>query len=529
MDSEKKEIEENSVEVESTKSADDIFVVGFELTNKDDYINSRKSMKYWITASKIVEFVENKLTEQILKDMHWNFKKIWTLSKRDEYVIDGFVEAYEDIYDVKDIQCNYFVDERLLIFKDKKDAESFNKELSKYILEKFDNLKLVAIARRNSISKTGLNEFMNFEISDFEINDKLKNKLGELEDKINLELLSKILKNGNDLSLKNFGAYQKCIYSGKSAGYIDYSIKNYISKDYHDLDGFNNDYIEFSSNNLADSIKASRDSYYAIAYFDGDRILKSLKKVLYPEKENKNDSDIDEFYQYVYDYINEPLQKNEYKEKSNKEKGSPNLRFSDKFYFTQNYKQNNRVAILDLDELFEFTEEVDETLNIDFVESFLIYKDYDKVNEEYVNLKLREATKNINIKSFYNKISVVIAEKTMPFGRAINLAESVFSEPQEVSGENFYLDMEIMTSRSISSILEGKSKPVRYEIQNFRRLQSALDSVRSLDIKKRTNEEVQRQLAKADLEIDVEKQIYQLIDMSQQIEHEEMQKENEEW
>jgi CRISPR-associated protein (TIGR03986 family) len=526
---EKIENEENSEEKESTKSADDIFVVGFELTNKDDYIDSRKSMKYWITASKIVEFVENKLPEQILKNMHWNFKKIWTLSKRDEYVIDGFVEAYEDIYDVEDIQCNYFVDERLLIFKDKKYAESFNKELSKYILEKFDNLKLVAISAKESISEKKLNEYINFEISDIELEDKLRSILAKVERKIKAELLSKKLKNGNELSLKNFGVYQKCIYSGKSAGYIDYSTKNYISKEYHDLDGFNNDYIEFSSNNIDDSIKASRDSYYAIAYFDGDRILKSLKRALYPEKENKNDPDIDEFYQYVYGYINEPLQKNEYKEKSDKEKDSPNLRFIDKFYFTQNYKQNSRVAILNLDELFEFTDEVDETLNIDFVESFLIYEDYDKGEEEYVNLKLREATKNINIKSFYNKISVVIAEKTMPFGRAINLAESIFSEPQEVSGENFYIDMEIMTSRSISSILAGKSKPVRYEIQNFRRLQSALDSVRSLDIKKRTNEEVQRQLAKADLEIDVEKQIYQLIDMSQQIEHEDIQKENEEW
>lgn len=531
--------EDNTDDLEN--SLENIFVVNFELINKKNYIESKKSIRYWMIASEVIKFVENELPEIILKNNGINFKKMLSLKEKYFEVVDGtYEEEYQYQYEDSAIECNYLFYEKLLIFKNEKSAKKFNQEFSKYILDHFDKLEIVMILKRKERSKFGLKEAINFELFEREydgddsldLKESFKFSALKLKKKIDLELLPKKLEFRKNNDLENFGAYQKCKYTGLVAGYVDSITRDIISKEYYDLNCYDEMHLFNKQDELLESIKTYDKTHYALVYFDGNRILKLLRDIFYKDNEHEKDDIINDFFKYIYEYVDELVEKKECKSMTNLDKLKMDM--NERYYFIQNYDDGSKIGILKVEEIADFIELFNKKMNINFIDLFFKYKKYEDEIEEKLRLKLYSVFKNLDEKIFYNRASIVIAEKNIPFNKVLKLTKDIISAPNKLKEDNidqFCIDMEIATTKSICHILSGESKSVHYELSEFMDLKSIVDSVKKLEVQDRTNENIKRKIKEQNNNLDslMKKQIYQLLEIDQEIEHKKLLRENDKW
>lgn len=498
-------VEELSSEVEIKESADDIFVVKFEITNKEYYIEAKSSKKWWFIASEVAKFVENELVEIIFNENKMNFRKIFAFEETSNLFVDA---KYQEDYNNSNIDCNYLINERLLIFKDETAARIFNKEFSKYILEKFEGLEVLTVVRKKSLSELNLTDEINFEVKDLKLDEKFKFKIRKLENEMSAEILRKKLKFRKGSKLKNFGAYQKCHYTNLAAGYLEEDTSKMISKEYYDLSCYAKEYLSEKEDVLNEIMNIGKEQYYALVYFDGNGILKLLKESIYVESKYNEDIDINSFFSFISQYIDEQLEKS----KEGKE-----------YYFIENNVDGSKICILKLDEVDNFIDLFTEKMNVDFIKFFLNEKG--NINTSMLMSRI----KNIEKKIFYNRASIVIAEKEIPFNKVLEMAKSIITPADETQDKEFYIDMEIVTAKSLSDILSGKSEAISYELEQFEFLKEAIKSAQELDIKCRTNEKIEDIKELKIMDVSMKKQFYQLLNIVQEIEYKKILKENDKW
>ena len=187
------------------------FAVKVDVSGKQEYIFSSNRLKEVVGASKIIEFVTEILGRVIIEEM-----------KSDKFSKDGLNQRkFTEVFDwknssgeIKPIRGNVHIEgggNAIYIFTSEKQAQSFTKRFTKYVLEHFEGLDITVVTK------------------DFNMREDLGLELySRLDNAINIK------KNSVRRPLRSFsfGMYDKCGNTGKPIGYEVSEISDEDSKEY---------------------------------------------------------------------------------------------------------------------------------------------------------------------------------------------------------------------------------------------------------------------------------------------------------